>query len=102
VADETLSWAEVAARLSARAAELAGLEQRLGNETITIRSKDGRLRIVVTGTGQPVSLHIDQAAVEGTDHGRLGPLVAELIMVARRRAAARREELGTLGRGDRR
>jgi DNA-binding protein YbaB len=91
--DDSPSLAEIAAQLSGRATELAELEERLAREEISVESLDGRLRVVVTGDGRPVSLHIDRATVKGPERRRLGPLIAELIMTARQQADVRRNEL---------
>ncbi|WP_160820114.1 YbaB/EbfC family nucleoid-associated protein [Actinomadura sp. J1-007] len=53
------------ARLSSRATEFAEFEARLAQEEITAEALNGRLRVVMTGDGRPVSLHIDPAALHG-------------------------------------
>ncbi|MFC6934092.1 YbaB/EbfC family nucleoid-associated protein [Actinomadura yumaensis] len=81
------------ARLSSRATEFAEFEARLAQEEITAEALNGRLRVVMTGDGRPVSLHIDPAALHGPEGRRLGTHISELIMAARQQADVRREEL---------
>ncbi|WP_433179470.1 YbaB/EbfC family nucleoid-associated protein [Actinoallomurus sp. CA-150999] len=87
------SLAEVVAQLAERAAQYAKLEKRLAAERFAKKSPDGRLRLVVTGDGRPISLDIDPGAVNGPEGDQLGELIAKLIMDARRQVAARREKL---------
>ncbi|WP_165975747.1 YbaB/EbfC family nucleoid-associated protein [Actinomadura rubrisoli] len=91
--DDSPSLDEVATRLAARALEFAECEARLARETISAEALNGRLRVVVTGNGRPVSLHVDREALHGSEGRLLGKHISDLIMTARQQADVRRDEL---------
>lgn len=88
-----LSLGEVAAELAERARLYEQAEASLASERIAVSALDGRLQIVVTGTGTPISLDVSPAALRGHESRRLGAHIAELIITARQQADIRRAEL---------
>jgi DNA-binding protein YbaB len=87
------SLAEIAAQLSERAAQYARLETRLAAERLVKTALNRRLRLVITGEGQPVSLQIDPTLIKGPEQRELGDVIAKLIMAARLQTNTRRKNL---------
>ncbi|WP_190857020.1 YbaB/EbfC family nucleoid-associated protein [Actinomadura sp. RB99] len=92
-AEGSPSLGEVAAELAERARLYEEAEASLAAERITVGALDGRLQVVVTGAGTPISLDVSPAALRGHDGRRLGAHIAELILTARQQADIRRAEL---------